>query len=114
MVLVQYLRRKRGGRPVKAGVMLAKEVALKDKDGKVLVGWSKCKLSTDKFDAKLGVEIAESRINSRLNRSKKKVKVDPTEKTNGTGNPPHSMRDDLKNFVKRCKRYFKTKNVKVV
>lgn len=103
MVLVQYLRRKRSGRSVKAGVMLAKEVSQKDKNGKVLVGWSKCKLAVDKFDPKLGVDIAEKRIQARLDKERdKKRKV------------PDSMAEDLETFVERCKRYFKTKNVKVV
>lgn len=103
--LMQYVRKQRGGQQVRSGVLLAKKVKTKTKTGKrvkrVLVGWSKCKLTVDEFDRKRGVEIAEGRIQSRLETAKK-TKVPP------------SIKEQVKTFVERCKQYFKTKEVKVV
>lgn len=97
--LLQYLRKWRGGKRLRAGVMIARKVK-KNKKVKVLVGWSKCKLKVDEFDAVRGKEIAEGRITQKLlGRGKSKV--------------PHSMKDSVKEFVERAKRYFKTENVKV-
>lgn len=97
--LLQYLRKRRGGKRMRAGVMIARKVK-KNKKVKVLIGWSKCKLAVDKFDVVLGKEIAEGRIFQKLlGKSKSKV--------------PHSIRDSVKEFVERAKRYFKTENVKV-
>lgn len=100
MNLLQYLRKQRGGQRVKSGVMLAKKVKTKKGKSRVLVGWSKCKLKVDKFDRQIGIQIAEGRIESRLNKEKK------------TKLPP-SIKEPMEAFVKRCKVYFKTKEVKV-
>jgi len=100
MVLLQYLRKRRNGAEVRSGVLLAKKVKVK-KGQRVLVGWSKCKLTVDKFNRELGMQIAEGRIDSRLN-NVKKTKVPP------------SIKEQVDAFVKRCKVYFKTKEVKVV
>lgn len=98
--LVQYLRKRRGGKRLRAGVMLARKVK-DNKKAKVLVGWSKCKLAVDKFDADRGKEIAEGRITQRLLGKENKSKV------------PHSIKESVKEFVERAKRYFKTEKVKV-
>lgn len=99
--LVQYIRKKRGGQRVKAGVMIARKVKRKDRK-EVLVGWSKCKLSADKFDPQRGREIAEARIEARIKKGRK------------TKAPP-SIKDDLKKFMERCERYFdrKPKQIKL-
>jgi hypothetical protein len=97
--LLQYVRK--GSQRVRAGVLLARKVK-KNKKVKVLVGWSKCKLTVDKFDPVRGKEIAEGRIQRRLEGDKGKGKV------------PHSIKDKVKEFVERAKRYYKTENVKVV
>ena len=98
--LVQYLRKQRGGKRVKSGVLLAKKVKTSKGKNKVIVGWSKCKLTVDKFDRQLGLEIAEGRIDNRKDKEKK-TKVPP------------SIKEQVKEFVDRCKSYFKTKEVKV-
>ena len=100
MDLLQYLKKQRGGKRVKSGVLLAKKVKTK-KGKRVLVGWSKCKLTVDKFDRTMGLQIAEGRIQARLNKEKK------------TKLPP-SIKEQVNEFVERCKSYFKTKEVKVV
>ncbi len=100
MDLFQYLRKRRGGKVVKSGVLVAQKVK-----GKVLVGWSKCKLTgghPDTFDVERGKDIANGRIHAFLN-----------EERDGHEVPP-SIRDNVKEFTERCKRYFKTKKVKVV
>lgn len=100
MNLLQYVRKQRGGKRVKAGVLLAKKVETSKGKKRVLVGWSKCKLTVDKFDRELGTQIAEGRIDQRKKQKKTKV--------------PPSMKEQVKEFVERCKVYFKTKEVKVV
>ena len=98
--LFQYLRKRRGGKNVKSGVLLGRKVK-----GRVLVGWSKCKLTgknPDTFDVQRGLDIAQGRIQSFVD-----------EHRNGHQVPP-SIEDNLKKFVNRCKRYFKVKKVKVV
>lgn len=99
--LMQYVRKMRGGKHVRAGVLIARKIK-KNKKVRVLVAWSKCKLGIDKFDAFRGKEIAEGRIQKRLDGNKGKHKV------------PHSIKDSVNEFVERSKRYFKTENVKVV
>ena len=102
MELMQYFRKSRAGeKNQKKGVMLAKKVKGKKKNGKVLVGWSLCKWNVDEF-TELGVEIAENRIKSWEEKKRDKRKF------------PSSMKSAMKEFVKRCKRYFKTEEVKVV
>lgn len=104
MNLMQYLRKQRGGQKVKSGVLVAKKVKTK-KGKRVLVGWSKCKLTgktPDKFNREMGLQIAEGRIKARLDKTAKKMKVPP------------SIKEQVDAFVKRCKEYFKTKEVKVV
>lgn len=97
--LLQYVRK--GSQRVRAGVLVARKFK-KNKKIKVFVGWSKCKLAADKFDASRGKEIAEGRIQQRLDGRKSKSKV------------PHSIKGKVEEFVERAKRYFKTENVKVV
>lgn len=97
--LVQYLRKNRGGKRVKSGVMLAKKVKTK-KGNRVFVGWSKCKLTVDKFNREIGLQIAKGRIDA--HKKEKKTKVPP------------SIKDQVKAFAERCKLYFKTKEVKIV
>ncbi len=101
--LMEYLRKTKKGQRVKSGVLLAKRVKTK-KGKRVLIGWSKCKLTgktPDKFNREMGLQIAEGRIESRLGEAKK-TKVPP------------SIKEQVKTFVERCKVYFKTKEVKVV
>ncbi len=103
--LMEYLRKVRKGQRVKSGVLLAKRVKTKKGNKRVLVGWSKCKLTgetPDKFDREMGLQIASGRIQSRLDKTVKKTKVPP------------SIQEQVDSFVKRCKTYFKTKEVKVV
>lgn len=97
--LIQYLRKNRGGKRVKSGVMLAKKVKTK-KGKRVFVGWSKCKLTVDKFNREIGLQIAEGRIDA--HKKEKKTKLPP------------SIKDQVKAFAERCKVYYKTKEVKVV
>ena len=102
--LMEYLRKRRNGQRIKSGVLLAKRVKTK-KGKRVLVGWSKCKLTgktPDKFDRAMGLQIAEGRITSRIENGTKKTKLPP------------SIKEQVQAFVKRCKDYFKTKEVKVV
>jgi hypothetical protein len=99
--LMEYLRKNRKGQRVKSGVLLAKKVKTK-KGKRVLVGWSKCKLTVDKFNRERGIEIATGRIENRLKKKEKKTKVPP------------SIKEQVKVFAERCKVYFKTKEVKVV
>ena len=100
--LMEYLRKTRKGQRVKSGILLAKRVKTKKGNKRVLIGWSKCKLTVDKFDRERGLEIASGRIQSRLDKTAKKTKVPP------------SIQEQMDSFVKRCKTYFKTKEVKVV
>lgn len=103
--LMEYVRKQRKGQRLKAGVLLAKKIKSDKGKKKILVGWSKCKLTgenADKFDREKGLEIAEGRINSRLEDKKAKTKVPP------------SIKGQVKAFVERCKVYFETKEVKVV
>src|SRR5579885_562520 len=100
MNLLQYLRKQRNGQRVRSGVLLAKKVKTK-KGKRVLVGWSKCKLTVDRFDREMGVQIAEGRIKARLDKTAKKTKLPP------------SIKEQVEEFVERCKVYFKTKEVKV-
>lgn len=102
MDLVLHLRRRRGGKNMRAGVLLARKISGK----KVVVGWSKCKLTSrgdtppDTFDPQLGLKIAEGRIAAFV--------------SDGQAHTlPPSMKDKVDEFVKRCQRYFKTDNVKV-
>ena len=67
---------------------------------RVLVGWSKCKVNVDKFNVEIGKQIAEGRIKARLDEREKHEL-------------PPSMEDQVKQFVDRCKVYFKTKKVEV-
>jgi hypothetical protein len=100
--LLQYLRKKRAGQNAKIGILVAKKVKNKKGKNKVLVGWSKCKLTADVFDKEIGMQIAEGRIASRVAKGKKaKEKVPP------------SIKPQLDAFVERCKLYFKTTEVKV-
>lgn len=100
--LLQYLRKNRGGKRVKSGVLLATKVKTKKGKKRILVGWSKCKLTVDKFNREIGMQIAEGRIKSRLEKTDKKTKL------------PHSIKEQVEEFVKRCQVYYKTKEVKVV
>jgi hypothetical protein len=100
--LMEYLRKRRNGQRVKSGVLLARRVKTKKGNKRVLIGWSKCKLTVDKFDRSMGVQIASGRIQSRLDKTAKKTKIPP------------SIQEQVESFVKRCKTYFKTKEVKVV
>lgn len=102
--LMQYLRKRRDGKQVKSGVLVARKI-VSSKHKKVLVGWSKCKISglrADKFDPKLGYDIANSRIETHLSEEREDRKVPP------------SIQAAVDEFVDRCKRYFKTDKVKVV
>lgn len=99
--LMEYLRKRRGGKRVKSGVLLATKVKNKKGKKRILVGWSKCKLTVDKFNREIGMQIAEGRIASRLNKEKKKTKVPP------------SIKEQVEEFVKRCEVYYKTKEVRV-
>lgn len=103
--LMEYVRKQRKGQRLKVGVLLALKVKSAKGKKRVLVGWSKCKLTgehPDKFNRNKGMEIAEGRINSRLEDKKVKTKVPP------------SIKEQVKTFVDRCKTYFETKEVKVV
>jgi hypothetical protein len=100
MDLFQYLRRRKGGKVEKNGVMLAQKVKGKG----VLVAWSKCKVTgpfADKFDVTRGVDIAKGRIQAYVD-----------EKRNS--DVPPSIKERVQEFVTRAKKYFKTKKVKVV
>jgi hypothetical protein len=102
--LMEYVRKQRKGQRVKVGVLLAQKVKVKGKGKRILIGWSKCKLTgktPDKFDRERGLAIAGGRIQSRLEKQAK-TKVPP------------SMKEQVKAFVERCKLYFETKEVKVV
>lgn len=99
--LVQYLRKKKAGQNTKTGILVAKKVKNKKGKNKVLVGWSKCKLKADVFDKEIGMQIAEGRIASRIEKKEKKTKVPP------------SIKEQLNEFVERCKVYYKTDEVKV-
>lgn len=99
--LMQYVRKRRGGHRVKSGVLFARKLKV-GRTAKVLVGWSKCKLTVDKFDADRGMEIASARIDAHLAKEREKHDVPP------------SMVDEVKEFKERCKRYFKVKTVELV
>lgn len=101
--LLQYLRKKRAGQNAKTGILIAKKVKNKKGKNRVLVGWSKCKLKTDVFDREIGMQIAEGRIAKRIEKGKKEKK----EKL------PPSIKEQVEEFVKRCKLYYKTDEVKV-
>jgi hypothetical protein len=101
--LMEYVRKQRKGQRLKVGVLLAQKIKTK-KGKRILIGWSKCKLTgknADKFNRTRGLEIAEGRIQSRLEKQAK-TKVPP------------SIKEQVKAFVERCKVYFETKEVKVV
>lgn len=88
--LKQYIKRRRGGRDVHAGVMLAVKTC-----DNVHIAWSKCKLKADKFDKDLGTEIARGRLRGTLEDGRKFHAV------------PNSIRDDMAKFFDRCMVYYK-------
>lgn len=95
--LVEYVRKRRRGQLQRVGLMLARKV--KDK---VYVGWSKCWVQKDVFNPEFGKVVAEDRIKKHISEEREPHPV------------PHSMNECMDRFLKRCKRYYKTKKVKVV
>lgn len=84
--IFEYIRRRKGGKTVKVGVVFAVKV-----DDAVKVGWSKANIKAgDKFDSLLGLQYA-------LNRAMKPDNV-PT---------PNCIRKQLRCFGARAVRYFK-------
>jgi len=78
------------------GVLLA----VRQKDGKVVITGSKANLSHgDRFNKEDGLELAWNRQATVREGRKNKI--------------AHSMKGDLNRFVDRCSRYFKTKDIEV-
>ena len=95
-IIEQYIyRRSRDekGRRVRIGML----VAGRRSNGKVYIGWSKCKMSEDTFDREEGLRIAMERFN------------DPYEKTV----PLDSMRRDILRFAARCVMYFQVTDIRI-
>jgi len=84
--IFEYIRRRKGGKTIKVGVVFAVKV-----DDAVKIGWSKANIKAgDKFDTLLGLQYA-------LNRAMKPDNV-PT---------PNCIRKQLWCFGARAVRYFK-------
>jgi len=96
-LLLEYVRKRRKGQLQRVGLMLAQKVK-----GTVYVSWSKCWMQKDKFNPEFGQNLAKDRIKIHVQEERKPHPV------------PNSMDEAMSRFLKRCKRYFKTKKVKVV
>lgn len=88
--IFEYIRRRKGGKTVKVGVILG----LRD-EGVIKIGWSKCNQSIqhgDIFNPARGIELAKSRARHET----------PT-----TTPMPACIRKQYRNFCARSVRYFK-------
>ena len=87
----QYVKKKVNGSTRIVGIL----VGCIDETEVVHFGWSKTAVTKgDKFNKERGFEIANGRVIHSMNNIAGKVL-------------PHSMKEDNKRFVERCKRYFK-------
>ena len=87
--IFEYIRRRKGGKVHKVGIVFGVAV-----DGVIKVGWSKCNFKAgDKFDTLMGLQMA-------LNRAMGQD-IKPT---------PNCIRRQLRQFGSRCVRYFKNAN----
>jgi hypothetical protein len=77
--------------------MLAQKVK-----GKVYVAWAKCWMQKDKFNPEFGQNLAKDRIKTHVKEDRDSHPV------------PNSMEEAMDRFLKRCKRYYKTKKVRIV
>ena len=94
--IIEYVRIWRQKKSQRVGVFVAFE-----KEGKVVVGWSKCRVTgdkRDKFDKSLGLIIAEGRT---------AALTDKAEKRHLMTTVPVSMADQYDHFLDRCSRHFK-------
>ena len=74
------------------GVLLAKEI-----DGTVWVSWSACNTKKDIFNKGFGIQLAETRL---ITGSKKEL--------------PYRFEGQYTRFIERCKRYFRTSNIRTI
>jgi len=83
--IFEYIRRRRGGKVHKVGVIYGTT-----EDNTIKIGWSKCNIKEgDEFNADLGVLLAKERA------------------IESPANAPLCMKRHLRNFSCRCLRYFK-------
>ena len=87
--IFEYIRRRKGGKTIRVGVILGKKV-----DDAVLIGWSKCNQSAqhgDIFNAAKGVQIALDRACGNAN----------------VPAVPKCVERQVRAFAARCCRYFR-------
>lgn len=90
--IFEYIRRRKGGKTHKVGVVLG----LKE-NGVIKVGWSKCNQSIqhgDIFNVAKGIELARSR-------ARNDTTTTPT---------PLCVKSQVRRFSSRCVRYFRDSN----
>lgn len=95
--LVHHLKRRRGGKNVFVGTLVATAFG-----PLAAIGFSKCRVTgndADTFDKTEGINLAMRRAKEVVN--------------NGTDAVPQSIKKDVDNFVKRAQRYYKGKTVVV-
>jgi hypothetical protein len=85
--LISYNRNKKGD-PI--GLLVAKK---QDNNGSFTIGYAQCRKS-DKFDKKMGLNIALGRANFDTN-------------LHSLDNMPHNLRKMLPAFIQRCEKYYK-------
>jgi|6_EtaG_2_1085325.scaffolds.fasta_scaffold197170_1 hypothetical protein len=94
-MIVQHIKRKRGGRVVKVGTIVGRAFG-----DTACVGFSKCKITgdgADTFDKQEGIDIALCRA---------------ADLTNGVGHRvPQSIQKDVAEFSRRAEAYFQDKKV---
>jgi len=107
-MLIRYARRKNGE---KMGVLVADVIS-----GKVVIGWSKCRMGADKFDSKRGISVAYERVTKgSYRRGVVSVKNDVVDiLKDSAAFIPSSMAKDFNAFLESCMRYYKTDDIYVV
>jgi hypothetical protein len=86
--IFEYIRRRKSGKVMKVGVILGLLVG-----DTVKIGWSKCNIMADKFDASTGLGIAKNRAEA----PKNTITPPPT---------PKCIKKQVRQFGSRCVRYF--------
>lgn len=87
--IFEYIRRRKGGRVHKVGVIYGTA-----EDNTIKIGWSKCNIKDgDEFNADLGVSLARERATA-----------------SSMNEVPLCIKRHLRQFGARCLRYFKDAN----
>ena len=99
--IFEYIRRNHGGKTHKVGVI----VGIRD-NGTIRLGWSKCNVGLDKFDAAAGLDLAKQRALGNF-------PITPI-----PGFPitpiPGCIKKQYRTFAARCVRYFKDAHTMII